>query len=212
MSYTTIPANLIGSLKANVRQLWLLTKQNFEDHQQRLNSLDSAFALIPTATIVQYPSNTVPAGYLSCNGAAVSRLAYATLFAAIGTSYGAGDLSSTFNIPDLRGRTPLGSGQKSGFSNRIIGGSLGEELHVLTEAELPTHNHTLTDPGHFHYWPDILNLASPGSSAGMLLRTDAGTEQYVAYNATGATVDIVGDDAGHENMQPFLVTNFLIKT
>lgn len=110
-------------------------------------------------------------GFLQCDGSAVSRVVYANLFTAIGTNFGPGDGLTTFNIPDYRGRSPMGDGTGPGLSPRAIGDSLGEELHVLSVAELAihthlqnshnhtqdahnhtqdAHTHTVTDPGHNH--------------------------------------------------------------
>lgn len=77
-----------------------------------------------------------PAGWLLCDGAAISRTTYATLFAAIGTAFGAGDGSTTFNVPDLRGRAPIGAGAGTGLTNRTRGATLGEEAHRLTPTEM----------------------------------------------------------------------------
>ena len=63
---------------------------------------------IPTATIVPWSDSSVPSGFLECNGAAVSRTTYSALFAIIGTTYGAGDGSTTFNVPDLQDNVPVG--------------------------------------------------------------------------------------------------------
>jgi microcystin-dependent protein len=83
-------------------------------------------------------TNTPPSGFLLCNGQAVSRTTYGLLFAAIGTSFGGGDGSTTFNIPDLRGRVPGGIGQGPGLTNRNLGNYVGAETHTLTTGQLPT--------------------------------------------------------------------------
>lgn len=77
-------------------------------------------------------------GWLLCNGAAVSRSTYAALFAAIGVTYGAGDGSTTFNVPDMAGRTLVGSGAGSGLTTRGLNDPGGAESHAITQAELPT--------------------------------------------------------------------------
>jgi len=81
-------------------------------------------------------------GWLVCDGAAVSRTTYAALFTAIGTAHGAGDGRTTFNVPDLRGRAPIGSGNGAGLSRRNRGEILGAETHLLATGELPAHAHT----------------------------------------------------------------------
>src|SRR5207302_11385946 len=106
-----------------------------------------------------WSTSTAPTGFLLCDGSAVSRTTYTALFAVIGTTYGSGDGSTTFNVPDLRGRVAVGAGQGTGLTNRVLGAMSGEENHVLTIAEMPAHTHTIgaapesnvseTDPTHF---------------------------------------------------------------
>lgn len=133
---------------------------------------------LQVADIMMSGNGTPRTGFLLCDGSAVSRAVYANLFAAIGINFGPGDGVTTFNLPDFRGRSPMGEGTGSGLSPRVIGDIFGEELHVLSVAELATHthlqnshnhtqdahthtqnahthtqdshNHTLTDPGHNH--------------------------------------------------------------
>lgn len=90
------------------------------------------------------------AGCLICDGAPVSRATYAALFAAIGTAYGVGDGSATFNVPDYRGRAILGAGAGPGLTARNRGDRIGEEAHALTIAELASHHHDLSVSPHTH--------------------------------------------------------------
>jgi microcystin-dependent protein len=131
---------------------------------------------MPTGIIVPYGAPTPPAGWLACNGSAVSRTTYAALFSIISTNWGAGDGSTTFNLPDLRGRFPIGTGQQSGHTNFALAATGGEENHTLTIAELAAHAHVLTDPGHVHPDPGHTHSSNPhGHSA-----HDSGhTHQYV---------------------------------
>lgn len=80
---------------------------------------------------------TPPAGWFVCDGSAVSRTAWPALFAVISTNWGAGDGSTTFNLPDMRGRGLIGSGQGAGLTNRVFATSGGEETHVLSASEAP---------------------------------------------------------------------------
>ena len=108
---------------------------------------------VPTASVLAFGGATAPAGYLLCNGAAVDRTTYAALFTAIGTAHGAGNGTTTFNVPDLKGRVPVGAGQGSGLTNRALGSKFGEEDHVLTAAEHAAHTHgpgTLKTESHNH--------------------------------------------------------------
>jgi hypothetical protein len=97
----------------------------------------TAQALLPAGAVMPFAMNSAPAGWLAANGAAVSRSTYATLFAAIGTTHGAGNGSTTFNVPDLRGIFVRGSGDQT------ISGTLYSKAFALKEADaLKTHTHT----------------------------------------------------------------------
>lgn len=88
-----------------------------------------------------YAGVSAPAGWLACDGSAVARSAYADLYAVVGIIYGAGDGSTTFNLPDMRGRTAIGVGQGTGLTNRALSGMIGAETHQLSVDEMPSHNH-----------------------------------------------------------------------
>ena len=130
-----------------------------EMHIKTANSLnDFSFGdTVPVGTIVLFGGTAASKNWFFCNGTAISRKTYSKLFDVIGISFGHGDYTTTFNLPDFRGRFPLG--QESGFYQ---GGS--SEI-TLTEAELPSHvhdkgnlfvtdggfhTHSLQDPGHDH--------------------------------------------------------------
>jgi len=104
----------------------------------------------PTGMLMYSLTLNVGDGWLLCDGSAVSRTTYANLFTQIGTRYGVGDGSTTFNLPDLRGRSPIGAGlgtQGGTLTNRDIATKyLGEENHTMTEAELVSHTHTWDGP------------------------------------------------------------------
>ena len=143
-----------------------------------------------------------PAGWLVCDGRAVSRGTYAALFAAIGTSNGAGDGSTTFNLPDGRGRALIGAGTGTGLTARALGAKGGEETHTLTGPEAPSHNHSPVQTG-------------GGGWAATLFSQAAQTAPGAAYAAVNGTIDVtntVGGDAPHNNMPPFVAVNVLIKT
>ena len=102
-----------------------------------------------TGTIVWRASTTSLAGYLPCDGASLSRLSYATLFVLLGTTFGSKD-SSSFSLPDLRGRVMVGSGLATGATSaRALGSTFGSEVHALSTAEMPLHSHgcTIIDGG-----------------------------------------------------------------
>jgi hypothetical protein len=98
-----------------------------------------------TGAMKLWPGATAPAGYLLCDGAAVSRTTYAALYSALGgasSPWGQGDGSTTFNVPDMRGRAPKGAGQGTGLTNRALGATTGTETHLLTSAESGVPAHT----------------------------------------------------------------------
>lgn len=97
----------------------------------------------PAGIIMPFAGTVAPENYLFCDGSAVSRTTYATLFGVIGTTFGAGDGSSTFNLPDLSGRVPLGVSQA-----HALGSTGGSETVTLTESELPAHMHEVPQHGH----------------------------------------------------------------
>ena len=139
-------------------------------------------------------------GWLRCAGEAVSRTTYADLFAVIGTAFGAGDGSTTFNLPDCRGRVLGAIGTGVGLSARALGDTVGAETHTLTIGEMPAHNHEVNDPGHRHAYQ---NQAGDNGPAGFSDGADNDEyNQFTDYVTTGITLDNTGGGGAHNNMQP----------
>jgi microcystin-dependent protein len=170
---------------------------------------------IPTGSITMFGGTLIPPGWLFCQGQAVSRTTYADLFAAIGTTWGAGDGSTTFNVPDLRGRAPIGVGTGSGLSTRLLASTGGSEVHTLSQSEMPSHTH----PGFNHdHGTNVKPTSTEVAGYGLTPSTDFENRVRVdgagdrtgfdgsAYN-TGAT----GGGSAHNNMQPWAGVNFIIK-
>jgi microcystin-dependent protein len=125
--------------------------------------------------IADYAGYAVPAGWLLCDGQAYSRTTYAGLYAALGGSgspWGQGNGSSTFNVPDLRGRVSVGAGQGANLAYRSVGSYGGEETHTLSVYEMPVHNHLFTDPGHAH------SVYDPGHTHSIYDPTHQHQQQY----------------------------------
>ena len=105
-------------------------------------TIPTASAFLPPGMIAPFAGSTAPSGWLIADGSAVSRTTYATLFSSIGVTYGAGNGSTTFNLPDLRGRAIVGAGAGPGLTNRTAGAAFGNESSSIAQANLP--NVTLT--------------------------------------------------------------------
>jgi microcystin-dependent protein len=149
-----------------------------------------------------------PRGWALCNGQLLSIFQHQGLFSLLGTTYG-GDGHSTFRLPDLQGRTPIGIGY-SGIEGWRLGESAGVEQCTLTEAQLPSHTHilvasdapaTLLSP-HNAVLGQAPNPQYSDNSLGASLETST-------YGAHGA-VAIAGSSVAHSNMQPYLTLNFCI--
>ena len=141
-----------------------------------------------------YAGATAPDGWLMCDGAAHPRGDFAALYGVLGDVYGAGDGSTTFNVPDLRKRVPVGKGASGTLS--ALGAVGGEEEHSLTVAEMPAHRHG-TNTG--------------GTSAGTPSGTVTSTFTGAAMAAHTHTIASEGGSTAHNNMPPHLVINYLIR-
>jgi microcystin-dependent protein len=183
-------------------------------------------AIFPTGIIMKYGGNVAPTYWLLCDGTAVSRVTYATLFATIGTTYGVGDGSTTFNTPDFRRRAPVGQGgTASGTLSNTVGSVGGAETHTLTTAQLASHTHTQNSHNHTqdaHAHAVVLwgagPTATPNLYSGTTTAANSGTPDPT-YNgsiaatnqAATATNQNAGSDQAHNNLQPSLVVSFIIK-
>ena len=197
--------------------------------------------VFPAGVMLHYAGSAAPTGWLICDGALVSRATYPNLFSAIGTTFGAGDGSTTFGLPDTRGKIPVAKHSSGTFVN--LGGTGGEENHLLTVSEMPSHNHggatgnnsasvsgsTDVQGSHTHMSRNGQNLVvdgAGGDNAGHLWGT-AGTTAYsdIGTNAAGShshnvsgtasshghSISAQGGGTSHNNMPPYIVLNHIIR-
>ena len=147
----------------------------------------------PSGTVLAFSGSTVPTGYLLLNGQAVSRTTYAALFAIISTTFGAGDGSTTFNLPDCRGRVLVGVSTDSEFS--ALGKTGGSKTHTLTIDQIPSHSHAVYNSGS--------NIVASGSSIGQ--------EVLGSSSSRGWYTGGQGGDGSHNNLQPFIAMNYIVR-
>lgn len=147
----------------------------------------------PVGCINLYAGSTAPTGWLICDGSAVSRTTYANLFSVIGTTYGTGDGSTTFNIPNLKGKVPVGlDSNDTDFDT--LGEIGGEKTHTLTVNEMPSHTHNYR-----------LAYGSNNPMNGLSYATSiAGTfgDEHV--------ITKTGGGQAHNNLQPYIVMIYII--
>ena len=184
------------------------------------SSVPPQFFITP-GIVVAYSGSTAPSGWLMCYGQEISRTTYATLYAIMGTSFGSGNGSTTFNLPDLRGRAAIGpDNMGGGAAGRVAaatsagytGGVESVDLththttgnHTLTIAEMPAHSHTYTmpGPGIGHY--SMNDTASPFGSTTANTSTVGGGAAH-NHGATGAALTLTAI------MPPYVTINYIVK-
>jgi microcystin-dependent protein len=177
--------------------------------------------LVPTATITPYAGSSAPTGWLLCYGQAISRSTYAGLYAVVGDTYGSGDGSTTFNLPDLRGRTPAGLDNLGGSdAGRLswantLGTTGGAQNHTLSTSEIPAHDHGSAG-SHSHaaptggfitnVYPTLAAWSPVGSTGHLEMNGGVFTQNSGTHTHTS-----VGSGASHNNMQPTILLSYIIK-
>lgn len=144
----------------------------------------------PVGTIKIFAGSTAPTGYLICDGSAKSRTTYSELFSTIGTTYGSGNGSTTFNIPNLKGKVVVGL-NSSDTDFDTLGETGGEKTHVLTTSEMPSHAHTFQFDQTSGSLTEVVKTGAQGSY--------------------GKATSSVGGGQAHNNLQPYMVLNYIIK-
>ena len=148
----------------------------------------------PTGTIVMYGGSSAPSGWVLCDGSSYNRTnqTYNNLFSVLQYSYGGS--GNQFNVPDLRGRVGIGSGQGTGLTSRTLGQTGGSESHTLSVAEMPNHQHYTQ-----------IGIAAEGYAL------SGANNIYSVGVPTGQVTTAVGGGLAHNNVQPFVAVNYIIK-
>ena len=196
----------------------------FSDGTEIINGGELLEGGIPTATIVPWSKSAVPTGFLECDGAAVSRTTYSALFSAIGTTYGAGDGSSTFNTPDLQNNTPVGKSNNkalasTGGANTVavtatgnVGGSTANA--TLSTAQLASHGHT-TAFNNTNPYPYQTGRALPGATAPNAIVASpysVGNTGSGSGHSHNMSATFSGSAVNASIVQPYIALIYIIKT
>lgn len=159
------------------------------------------------AEIRIFAGNFAPRGWAFCDGQLLPVSQNTALFSLIGTTYG-GDGRSTTALPNLMGRAPMHPGRGPGLTARRLGEKVGVETVTLSEAQIPSHNHTVRGS---------TTTAAPGAPSNTESLSRAGGGTAYQENTTANLVDLAsqtlsttGGSQSHDNMQPYLVLNFII--
>ena len=168
----------------------------------------------PAGIIQMYAGSTAPTNWLLCDGSAVSRTTYSDLFSAIGTNYGVGNGSTTFNLPNLTNRMPIGKGTGSFGTLNNTGGA---ETFTLATTNLPAHQHYI---GNNSYLASGLGDDVPMVSGDRIMYlgadTNSNTDRYrmvgAAPSANAGLTSATGSGTAFNKMSPYIVVNFIIYT
>lgn len=209
-------APMTGTLNMNGFRIVGLSDGIEDSDAANVSQIKSA---VPVGVVLSFAGGVVPSGWMLCYGQAISRNSYASLFSAIGTSFGPGDGSTTFNLPDCRGRVVAGKDDMGGVDAgrlsiwgslaKTIGGFFGVQSHTLSLSEIPSHTHTINDPGHVH--SGVQNSAlgqGRGEGSPPVAQFSLGVS---SPNFTGISINAIGGDQAHNNTQPTIIFNKIIK-
>ncbi len=158
-----------------------------------------ATQITPVGAVLPYAGASAPSQFLLCDGSAVSRTTYANLFTAIGTAYGVGNGTTTFNLPNLQGRVPVGKSTDTEFD--VLGETGGEKTHKLTSTEMPSHSHN------FNSGADTYGFARMSANSNQYLSGSGSTRIREDYTTIAST----GGDGNHNNIQPYITLNYIIR-
>lgn len=153
-----------------------------------------------------------PSDWHICDGSLVAINTYQALYSLIGTTYG-GDGVSTFGLPDLRGRVPIGQGQGTGLTNRVLGQNGGTETVTLQESQIGSHGHTMLTAGVAATTPTVgtsVMFANTASPIVQYLKSGLGSAGGGAVNPVVSTISNTGSGASHPNMMPTATLTYII--
>lgn len=139
-------------------------------------------------------------GWMKCDGRPLNIDEFETLYDIIGTSFG-NNGAGTFRLPNVQGRVPAATGTSTA-GNHPLGQSMGAETHTLTTDEMPSHNHTITDPGHLHSGDTFSSGTQDVGGTGNTAADDTTSSDNVDSASTGITINNNGGGLPHNNMQP----------
>ena len=156
---------------------------------------------VPIGSVIEYYGSTEPVNWKFPNGQTISRTTYATLFGLFGTAYGAGD-GSTFGLPDKRQRVGVMAG-----GALAVGAIGGETAHALTTGEMAAHTHGVTVPG------GLQVVIGSAAASTIFSQSGANVDHAPAWNLTAGNpaINSAGSGTAHNNMQPYLVCNYLMR-
>lgn len=191
-----IDSTIVSSNEFSALTAVLATVQTYLNRIAALETAVAQFRETPIGAVMIWTTATAPEKHLICDGSAVSRTTYASLFAVLGTIYGIGDGSTTFNLPNLKGRVPVGC-DSSQTDFDALGETGGEKTHALTISEMPNHNHGISANRNIYYSPTGTSGLANSPVLGAGIDAGAATPQ--------------GGNAAHNNLQPYMVVNYIIR-
>lgn len=178
----------------------------------RMDQVSSAG--VPIGAVIDWAGPTAPNNYMLCYGQEVSRSDYADLFSAIGVTWGSGNGTTTFNLPDARGRVSAGKDNMGGvnagllslMNSTTLGGTGGSQVHTLDITQIPSHSHGVTDAGHVHDYSIVSGSGGIATGSGL-----GQTSAQTSGATTGISIQSTGGGLPHNNIQPTIIFNKIIR-